>query len=71
MGDDEVLHALLRRREAGSRPGARTDGHRIALVVGGGGMRGAYAGGMVWALEQAGLTSGFDLAYGADRKSVV
>jgi predicted patatin/cPLA2 family phospholipase len=71
VGDDEVLHALVRRREAGSRPGARTDGHRIALVVGGGGMRGAYAGGMVWALEQAGLTSGFDLAYGASAGAFV
>ncbi|SDE85339.1 patatin-like phospholipase family protein [Pseudonocardia oroxyli] len=70
-GDQEVLRALLRRREAGSRPGERRDGHRIALVVGGGGMRGAYAGGMVWALEQAGLTAGFDLAYGASAGAFV
>jgi predicted patatin/cPLA2 family phospholipase len=70
-GDGEVLRALVRRREAGSRPGSRADGHRIALVVGGGGMRGAYAGGMVWALEQAGLTAGFDLAYGASAGAFV
>ncbi|GAA4547761.1 patatin family protein [Pseudonocardia xishanensis] len=70
-GDDEVLRALFRRRDAGSRAGNRTDGHRIALVVGGGGMRGAYAGGMVWALEQAGLTAGFDVAYGASAGAFV
>lgn len=70
-GDDEVLSALIRRRDAGSRPGERRDAHRIALVVGGGGMRGAYAGGMVWALEQAGLTAGFDLAYGASAGAFV
>jgi predicted patatin/cPLA2 family phospholipase len=70
-GDPEVLAALVRRRDAGSRPGARADDHRIALVVGGGGMRGAYAGGMVWALEQAGLTSGFDVAYGTSAGAFV
>lgn len=47
-GDDEVLCALLRRR----RTGVRADGNRIALVVSGGGMRGAYAGGMAHALEE-------------------
>jgi predicted acylesterase/phospholipase RssA len=58
--DDEVLRALLRRRETGER----SDGARIALVVGGGGMRGAYAGGMVHALDDAGLGGCFDVAYG-------
>jgi predicted patatin/cPLA2 family phospholipase len=71
QGDLEVLHALFRRRDSGSRPGARTDGHRIALVVGGGGMRGAYAGGMVWALEQAGLAPAFDVAYGSSAGAFV
>ncbi len=64
-GDVEVLRALLRRRAAGSRPGARDDGHRIALVVSGGGMRGAYAGGMAHALDDAGLSAGFDVVYGS------
>jgi predicted patatin/cPLA2 family phospholipase len=64
-GDDEVLRALLRRRDCGSRPGARGDGHRIALVVSGGGMRGAYAGGMAHALEDAGLTDALDVVYGS------
>jgi predicted patatin/cPLA2 family phospholipase len=70
-GDDEVVHALLRRREARSKPGRRSDGHRIALVVGGGGMRGAYAGGMVHALETAGLSDAFDVVYGASAGAFV
>jgi predicted patatin/cPLA2 family phospholipase len=70
-GDGEVLRALVRRREAGSRPGSRADGHRIALVVGGGGMRGAYAGGMVHALEEAGLADAVDLVYGASAGAFV
>jgi predicted patatin/cPLA2 family phospholipase len=60
-GDEEVLHALLRRRAAGSR----ADGNRIALVVSGGGMRGAYAGGMAHALDDAGLAPWFDVVYGS------
>ncbi len=63
-GDDAVLGALLRRRDAGSRPGARGDGHSIALVVAGGGMRGAYTGGMLHALEELGLRESFDAVYG-------
>jgi predicted patatin/cPLA2 family phospholipase len=60
-GDDEVLHALLRRRARGDR----ADGHRIALAVSGGGMRGAYAGGMAHALDDAGLGGCFDVVYGS------
>lgn len=70
-GDDEVLHALLRRHDTGSRPGARDDGHRIALVVSGGGMRGAYAGGMAHALEDAGLTEAIDVVYGSSAGAYV
>ncbi len=70
-GDAAVLRALLARRDAGSRPGARTDGHRIALVVGGGGMRGAYAGGMAYALTHAGLGDGFDVVYGSSAGAFV
>lgn len=70
-GDDEVLSLLRRRRDQGSRPGARTDPHALALVVGGGGMRGAYAGGMVHALEEAGLADGFDVVYGSSAGAFV
>ncbi len=60
-GDDEVLRVLVRRRDTG----AHEDGNRIALVVSGGGMRGAYAGGMAHALDDAGLGGCFDVVYGS------
>ena len=60
-GDDEVLRALVRRRDSGEHD----DGNRIALVVSGGGMRGAYAGGMAHALDDAGLGGRFDVVYGS------
>lgn len=50
-----VIEALRRRP-----PGAR-----IALVVEGGGMRGAVSGGMALALDELGLARAFDAAYGA------
>jgi predicted patatin/cPLA2 family phospholipase len=65
-GDPEVLRALARRRDTGQcDTGERADGHRIALVVAGGGMRGAYAGGMAHALDDAGLGGCFDVVYGS------
>ncbi|OLT11499.1 hypothetical protein BJF78_04910 [Pseudonocardia sp. CNS-139] len=66
-GDDEVLRALLRRRDSGDR----ADGHTIALAVSGGGMRGAYAGGMVHALDDAGLGPAFDVVYGSSAGAYV
>jgi len=48
--------AALRDRPAGSR---------VALVVEGGGMRGAVSGGMALGLEQLGLAHAFDAAYGS------
>jgi predicted patatin/cPLA2 family phospholipase len=66
-GDDEVLHALLYR----ARTGIRADGNRIALVISGGGMRGAYASGMVHALEDAGLADCFDVVYGSSAGAYV
>ncbi len=68
-GDREVLQVLLDRRSDGSVAGAREDGHRVALVIGGGGMRGAYVAGMLRALERAGLRTGFDEVYGASSGS--
>lgn len=70
-GDAEVLDLLRRRRDETSRPGARTDPNTLALVVGGGGMRGAYAGGMVHALHDAGLADGFDVVYGSSAGAFV
>jgi predicted patatin/cPLA2 family phospholipase len=60
-----VIEAILRRREQGSRPGARSDGKRIALVIEGGGMRGVVSAGMAAAIEQLGLRDAFDEVYGA------
>ncbi len=61
---DPVAALALARLRAGSRPGARADGYRLALVIEGGGMRGVVAGGMVCALEHLGLTMVFDAVYG-------
>ncbi|ALE72130.1 patatin [Pseudonocardia sp. EC080610-09] len=70
-GDAEVLALLERRRTAGRGAGAHADDHRLALVVGGGGMRGAYAGGMVHALEAAGLAGCFDEVWGSSAGAFV
>jgi predicted patatin/cPLA2 family phospholipase len=43
----------------------RPDGARTALVVEGGGMRGAVSGGMALALDELGLRDRFDAAYGS------
>jgi predicted patatin/cPLA2 family phospholipase len=73
LADDvEVLRALLRRRDRGRCPNGRwDDGHRIAAVVGGGGMRGAYTGGMAHALHDAGLEPFFDIVYGSSAGAYV
>lgn len=68
-GDHEVLRVLLDRRDDATTPGDRRDPHRVALVIGGGGMRGAYVAGMLHALERAGLTASFDEVYGASSGS--
>lgn len=65
QGDRDVLPVLVARRADGSVPGMRQDPHRVALVIGGGGMRGAYAAGMLRALQESGLTSAFDEVYGS------
>jgi predicted patatin/cPLA2 family phospholipase len=71
-GDVEVLRALVRRRDRGVLRGGRwDDGHRIAAVVGGGGMRGAYTGGMAHALHDAGLEPFFDVVYGSSAGAYV
>src|SRR5690349_19100879 len=43
----------------------RPAGARVALVVEGGGMRGAVSGGMALALDELGLRDAFDAAYGS------
>ena len=60
-----VIRTLLRRRDEGSRPGARTDGRCVALVIEGGAMRGVVSAGMASALDQLGLREAFDEVHGA------
>lgn len=57
----DVLEILFARRARGSRD----DGHRVALAVEGGGMRGVVSSAMCAVLERAGLAETFDLAAGA------
>jgi predicted patatin/cPLA2 family phospholipase len=59
-----LLDLLQTRAAEGSRPGERRDPHLVALVVEGGGMRGAISAGMCLALEEAGLMTAVDRVYG-------
>jgi predicted patatin/cPLA2 family phospholipase len=65
LRDHPVVQTLWRRHRERSRPGARTDGRRVALVIEGGGMRGAASAGMATAIEQLGLRDAFDEVHGA------
>lgn len=56
---DHPLYGVLLERAAGRR-----DDHVVALVVEGGGMRGAVGAGMALVLEAAGLMQSFDRVYG-------
>jgi predicted patatin/cPLA2 family phospholipase len=62
--DHPLYGVLLERAAAHSRPRERTDPHLVALVVEGGGMRGAVSAGMCLVLEAAGLLASFDRVYG-------
>lgn len=66
-----VAAALHARRAGGSRPGARDDGHKIALAIEGGGMRGCVAAGMGAALHHLNLTDCVDVVYGSSAGSLV
>jgi predicted patatin/cPLA2 family phospholipase len=59
----EVVRVLLERVRAGVT--ARTDHHRVALAIEGGGMRGTVTGGMALALHELGLVGAFDAVYGS------
>ncbi|WP_083873992.1 patatin-like phospholipase family protein [Nocardia paucivorans] len=50
--------------------GHRSDGHRLTLVIEGGGSRGVYSGGMVRGLEELGLSSVFDAVYGTSAGAI-
>jgi predicted patatin/cPLA2 family phospholipase len=65
-----VVAVLRERARGGDEPSRRSDGHRVALVVEGGGMRGVVSAGMTAALERLGLTSCFDLVVGASAGAI-
>lgn len=60
VGDTDVMSVMLERQRAGTRPGCHQDGHRVALVIEGGGMRGVYVGGMARAFGALGLRDSLD-----------
>jgi predicted patatin/cPLA2 family phospholipase len=66
----EVLRILGERARAGSLPGTREDGYRVALAIEGGGMRGTISAGMALALDELGLVSAFDAVYGASAGAI-
>src|SRR6266700_1237102 len=66
----KVLRVLGERAAAGSLPGARRDGLRVALAIEGGGMRGTISAGMALALDELGLVSAFDAVYGASAGAI-
>lgn len=65
-----VVPVLVERMATGSRPGARTDKHRLALAIEGGGMRGSVSAGMAFALQELGLLNAFDAVYGASAGAI-
>ena len=64
-GVHPVLELISERMAAGSVPGQRTDGRRLALAIEGGSSRGTYSSGMVLALDELGVTPAFDAVYGS------
>src|SRR5579859_7054091 len=63
------LALLAKRLAAGSKPGARHDGAKLALAIEGGGMRGVVSAGMDAALEDLGMLDAFDEIYGSSAGS--
>jgi predicted patatin/cPLA2 family phospholipase len=69
-GDSGVLRLLRERVRSGSQPGQRADGHRVALSIEGGGMRGTVSAGMAYALHELGLLPAFDAVYGTSAGAI-
>ena len=63
--DNRLTSIVGDRLAAGSRPGSRTDGYRVALAIEGGGMRGSVSAGMALAIHELGMLDAFDAVYGA------
>jgi predicted patatin/cPLA2 family phospholipase len=65
-----ALALIAQRRAAGGAPGAHGDGHRLALAIEGGGMRGTITAGMALGLHELGLTPVFDDVYGSSAGAI-
>jgi len=59
-----VSHPVLSLLSARAAAGSRVDGHRLALVIEGGGMRGVVSAAMTAALDDLGYAGCFDLVVG-------
>jgi predicted patatin/cPLA2 family phospholipase len=66
----EVVRVLGERGRAGSQPGERSDGFRVALAIEGGAMRGTISAGMALGLDELGLVNAFDAVYGASAGAI-
>ncbi|VFA94328.1 NTE family protein rssA [Nocardia farcinica] len=66
MSSDTVAEIIRGRSTSGSR----ADGHRLVLVIEGGGSRGVYSSGMVQGLEELGLSAVFDAVYGTSAGAI-
>lgn len=66
----DVLDLIRLRAKEGSTPTTRSDPHRLALAVEGGGSRGAYSSGMIVELERRGLAKVFDEVYGSSMGAI-
>lgn len=67
---NDVVTLLRARAASRSMAGRRHDNARIALCIEGGAMRGVVAAGMVCALEELGLSDGFDGVYGSSAGAI-
>jgi predicted patatin/cPLA2 family phospholipase len=65
-----VLALIAGRLAAGSGPGAHGDGHRLALAIEGGGMRGTITAGMALGIHELGLVRVFDDVYGSSAGAI-
>lgn len=66
---ETVRDIVLNRGATSSTPKNRTDGHRVALLIEGGGIRAVMTAGMVQALADLGLESAFDAVIGVSAGS--
>lgn len=65
-----ALAVIAERLAAGGGPGAHGDGHRLALAIEGGGMRGTITAGMALGVHELGLTPVFDDVYGSSAGAI-